>query len=162
MRFTDFTGGLLAAATCPALVRNSPEDFPLTCATLMRVIFLLNFLAVFPFGSALAQASPKPELGSAQSFHLRPARTGIALDTTGWRFITRPVVDAVDDNSGEVRFKIVIDSEGVIESVLPVSSTVSARQEALCRQVLLRCRFEHIGTKPGGAVGYYTFKFMVR
>ena len=86
----------------------------------------------------------------------------MALDTTGWRFITRPVVDAVDDKSGEVRFKIVVDREGVIETVLPVSSTVSARQEALCRQVLLRCQFEHIGAKPGGAVGYYTFKFTVR
>ena len=86
----------------------------------------------------------------------------MALDTTGWRFITRPVVDAVDDKSGEVRFKIVVDRDGVIETVLPVSSTVSARQEALCRQVLLRCQFEHIGAKPGGAVGYYTFKFTVR
>ncbi|WP_460619714.1 energy transducer TonB [Hymenobacter ruber] len=127
----------------------------------MRVFFLLNVLAVFSLGNAPAQTLPKPELSAAPLFRPNQVRTGTPLDTTGWRFTVRPVAEAVDDKSGEVRFKIVINKEGTIESVLPVSSTVSARQESLCRQALLQARFEQVGTKPGGATGYYTFKFTI-
>ncbi|GAA4022370.1 hypothetical protein GCM10022409_02620 [Hymenobacter glaciei] len=110
----------------------------------------------------MAQTHLKPELQLAPTYQQKPIRIGPALDTTGWKFTSRPVVEAIDDKSGEIRFKILIDKEGVIESVLAVSSTVSAKQEALCRQALLKCHFERVGTKPGGTTGYYTFRISVR
>jgi hypothetical protein len=73
-----------------------------------------------------------------------------------------PLAEAIDDKSGEARFKIVLNSAGVIDSLTVVNSTVSAKQEALCRQALLRARFERSGSTPGNITGFYTFKFVVR
>ncbi|MBJ6109342.1 hypothetical protein JAO73_09980 [Hymenobacter sp. BT523] len=68
----------------------------------------------------------------------------------------------VDDASGAVRFRIVVDKNGHIESVVPVSSSVSKRQEELCREALLKVAFERTGTSPGQTTGYYTFTITVR
>lgn len=84
------------------------------------------------------------------------------LDHTGWRFEATPRVPVLDKKSGEARFKLVVNAAGTPDSVITVSSTVSARQETLCRMVLETTRFVAINGTPGRATGFYTFRFIVR
>ncbi len=84
------------------------------------------------------------------------------LEMSGWRFDRQPVVEAVDDNSGVVRFKIKISSDGEVEAVTKVSGNVSPAQEKLCRDKLLGANFVKTNSAMGGATGFYTFKFSVR
>ncbi|HEX8659319.1 MAG TPA: hypothetical protein VF690_17405 [Hymenobacter sp.] len=84
------------------------------------------------------------------------------LEMSGWRFESTPVVDAVDDNSGIIRFKIKISSDGEVQSVTKVSGNVSAAQEKLCRDKLLNANFVKTNGAAGGATGFYTFKIIVR
>ena len=84
------------------------------------------------------------------------------LEMSGWRFDSTPVVEAVDDNSGTVRFKIKISADGEVESVSKVSGNVSAAQEKLCRNKLLDANFIKTNGAAGGATGFYTFKITVR
>jgi hypothetical protein len=84
------------------------------------------------------------------------------LEMSGWRFDRQPVVEAVDDNSGVVRFKIKISSDGEVEAVTKVSGNVSPAQEKLCRDKLLDANFVKTNSAAGGATGFYTFKFSVR
>ena len=84
------------------------------------------------------------------------------LEMSGWRFSSTPVVEAVDDNSGTVRFKIKISADGEVEAVTKVSGNVSAAQEKLCRDKLLDANFIKTNGAAGGATGFYTFKITVR
>ncbi|GAB3308560.1 hypothetical protein ACFQT0_16980 [Hymenobacter humi] len=84
------------------------------------------------------------------------------LEMSGWRFESTPVVEAVDNNSGVVRFKIKISADGEVESVSKVSGNVSAAQEKLCRDKLLDANFIKTNSAAGGATGFYTFKITVR
>jgi hypothetical protein len=84
------------------------------------------------------------------------------LEMSGWRFASTPVVEAVDNNSGVIRFKIKISADGDVEAVTKVSGNVSAAQEKLCRDKLLDANFVKTNSAAGGAVGYYTFKFSVK
>ena len=84
------------------------------------------------------------------------------LEMSGWRFESTPVVEAVDDDSGVVRFKIKISDDGEVEAVTKVSGNVSAAQEKLCRDKLLDANFIKTNGAAGGATGFYTFKFSVR
>ncbi|GAC1374434.1 MAG: hypothetical protein NVSMB30_17410 [Hymenobacter sp.] len=84
------------------------------------------------------------------------------LEMSGWRFESTPVVDAVDDNSGVIRFKIKISADGEVESVSIVSGNVSPAQEKLCRDKLLNANFIKTNAAAGGATGFYTFKIVVR
>ena len=84
------------------------------------------------------------------------------LEMSGWRFESTPVVEAVDDNSGVIRFKIKISADGEVQSVSKVSGNVSAAQEKLCRDKLLDANFIKTNGAPGGATGFYTFKIVVR
>ena len=84
------------------------------------------------------------------------------LEMSGWRFDTKPVVEAVDDNSGVIRFKIKIAADGEVESVTKVSGNVSPSQEKLCRDKLLDTNFIKTNSAPGGATGFYTFRFSVK
>jgi outer membrane biosynthesis protein TonB len=87
---------------------------------------------------------------------------GSGLEMSGWRFDSTPVVEAVDDNPGVIRFKIKISSDGEVESVSKVSGNVSAAQEKLCRDKLLDANFVKTNAGAGGATGFYTFRFSVR
>lgn len=87
---------------------------------------------------------------------------GSGLEMSGWRFESTPVVEAVDDNPGVVRFKIKISDDGEVESVTKVSGNVSATQEKLCRDKLLDANFVRTNSGQGGATGFYTFRFTVR
>jgi outer membrane biosynthesis protein TonB len=84
------------------------------------------------------------------------------LEMSGWRFESTPVVEALDDNSGQVRFKIKISADGEVESVTKVSGNVSAAQEKACRDKLLDANFIKTNGAAGGATGFYTFKIIVR
>lgn len=84
------------------------------------------------------------------------------LEMSGWRFESKPVVESVDDNSGVIRFKVKIAADGEVESVSKVSGNVSALQEKLCRDKLLDTNFIKTNSAPGGATGFYTFKFSVK
>ncbi|RYY20311.1 MAG: hypothetical protein EOO36_03645 [Cytophagaceae bacterium] len=87
---------------------------------------------------------------------------GSGLEMSGWRFESTPVVEAIDDNPGVVRFKIRINDDGEVESVTKVSGNVSAAQEKLCRDKLLDASFARTNSGQGGATGFYTFRFTVR
>ena len=87
---------------------------------------------------------------------------GSGLEMSGWRFESQPVVEAVDDNPGVIRFKIKITDDGEVESVTKVSGNVSAAQEKLCRDKLLDANFVRTNSGQGSATGFYTFRFTVR
>lgn len=84
------------------------------------------------------------------------------LEMSGWRFESTPVVAALDDDSGVIRFKIKISADGEVEAVTKVSGNVSAAQEKVCRDKLLDANFIKTNGAAGGATGFYTFKFSVR
>jgi hypothetical protein len=87
---------------------------------------------------------------------------GSGLEMSGWRFDNTPVVEALDDNPGVVRFKIKISDDGEVESVTKVSGNVSPAQEKLCRDKLLDANFIKTNAGAGGATGFYTFRFSVK
>jgi hypothetical protein len=84
------------------------------------------------------------------------------LDMSGWRFENTPKVEALDDDPGQIRFKIKISADGEVESVTKVSGNVSAAQEKMCRDKLLDANFIKTNGAAGGATGFYTFRFSVR
>lgn len=91
----------------------------------------------------------------------RPSNGG-GLELSGWRFDSTPVVEAVDDNPGVIRFKIKITDKGEVESVTKLSGNVSPAQERLCRDKLLEAHFVKTNAGASGATGFYTFRFSVR
>ena len=119
-------------------------------------------------GTVGDQGDPNGTL-DAKALYGSPGRGGSGgtlgsggLEMSGWRFDTKPVVEAVDDNSGVLRFKIKIAADGEVESVTKVSGNVSPSQEKLCRDKLLDTNFIKTNSAPGGATGFYTFKFSVK
>ncbi|MBT9392339.1 hypothetical protein KLP40_04115 [Hymenobacter sp. NST-14] len=84
------------------------------------------------------------------------------LEMSGWAFVNRPTAAALDNNSGFVRFKIKVNSDGEVEAVTKVSGNVSAAQERACRDALENAEFRRTNSANGGATGFYTFKFTVR
>ena len=119
-------------------------------------------------GTVGDQGDPNGSL-DAKALYGAPGRGGTGsspgsggLEMSGWRFGSTPVVEAVDDNSGTVRFRIRISADGEVESVAKVSGNVSAAQEKLCRDKLLDANFVKTNGAAGGATGFYTFKITVR
>lgn len=92
----------------------------------------------------------------------RPGSGGGGLEMSGWRFDNTPVVEALDDNPGVIRFKLKISDDGEVESVSKVSGNVSPAQEKLCRDKLLNANFVKTNAGAGGATGFYTFRFLVK
>lgn len=114
------------------------------------------------------QGDPNGSL-DAKALYGNPGRGGTGsspgsggLEMAGWRFDRQPVVEAVDDDPGVIRFKIKISADGEVESVTKVSGNVSPAQEKLCRDKLLDANFVKTNSAAGGATGFYTFKFSVR
>jgi len=114
-----------------------------------------------PRGSLNAKAL-YGEPGSGGSGARPGSGGGSGLEMSGWRFDNQPVVEAIDDNPGVVRFKIKISDDGEVESVTKVSGNVSPSQEKLCRDKLLDSNFVKTNAGAGGATGYYTFRFTVK
>ncbi len=114
-----------------------------------------------PRGSLNAKAL-YGEPGSGGSGSRPGSGGGGGLEMSGWRFDNTPVVEAVDDNPGVVRFKIKINDDGEVESVAKVSGNVSPAQERLCRDKLQNANFVKTNAGAGGATGFYTFRFTVK
>ncbi|MDO7849184.1 hypothetical protein Q5H92_22665 [Hymenobacter sp. M29] len=119
-------------------------------------------------GAVGDQGDPNGTL-DAKALYGAPGRGGSGsspgsggLEMSGWRFESTPNVEAVDDNSGQIRFKIKIADDGEVLAVTKVSGNVSAAQEKLCRDKLLDANFVKTNAAAGGATGFYTFKFTVR
>ena len=119
-------------------------------------------------GTVGDQGDPNGSL-DAKALYGSPGRGGTGsspgsggLEMSGWRFDSTPVVAALDDDSGVIKFKIKISSEGEVQAVTKVSGNVSPAQEKLCRDKLLDANFVKTNAAAGGATGYYTFKFSVR
>lgn len=121
-------------------------------------LLLLTLAAALPLHQAAAQT--KPALATLPAPPPPPA--GAPFDTTGWRFEQPPRVAALDDRSGAVRFRITLTETGAVESVVPLASTVSAAQQQLCREALLRATFVRLSPTAGRASAVYTFRFTVR
>lgn len=88
--------------------------------------------------------------------------SGGGLEMSGWAFDSTPKVEAVDETSGVVRFKIRISEEGEVQAITKVSGNVSAAQEKLCRDALNEASFRRTNSGTGPATGFYTFRFTVR
>jgi hypothetical protein len=124
----------------------------------MHLPFFFAYAVVLaaPFNSSAQMALPGPP-------DMRPAiRPGAEMEKSGWQFEELPRVEAVDEKSGMARFRLVINASGRLDSVVTVSSTVSAKQEMLFRKALQTSRFVAVGTQVMGATGFYTFKIKVR
>ncbi|MFD2717561.1 hypothetical protein ACFST9_02470 [Hymenobacter monticola] len=112
---------------------------------------------------AQVPAVPRQLPQQPAAWNAQPAtRSAPALSQTAWRFETMPVAEFVDEQPGAIRFRLVVNAAGQLDSVVTVSSNVSARQEALCRQALGTVRFVNNQPTPAPSVGFYTFKFSVR
>jgi len=109
-----------------------------------------------PTGSGEPHASAL--YGEADS---RPSSSS-GLELSSWQFDTPPTVEAVDDNPGEVRFRIELDDDGEVKSVTKTYGTVSPAQEKLCRDKLLNAHFVKTREGASAATGFYTFRFTVR
>jgi len=84
------------------------------------------------------------------------------LPQTGWYFETPPKTEFLDEKPGAIRFRLVVNAAGALDSVVTVNSNVSARQEAECRKALRAVRFVTNSVAPERATGFYTFTFKVR
>ncbi|MDO7876464.1 TonB family protein [Hymenobacter sp. ASUV-10] len=125
-------------------------------------LLLLTLAAALPLLPARAQttpAAPKPALAALPG---PPPPAPVPLDTTGWRFAQMPRVEALDDHSGAVRFRITLNETGAVERVVTLQSTVSAAQQQLCREALERATFVRLSPTAGRSSGEYTFRFTVR
>ena len=85
---------------------------------------------------------------------------GDGFGSSGWAFENTFKPNAVDNQSGSLRFRIKIDANGEIQSVEKVSGNMSAEQARVCRDLILE-RFTVRKTKPqaGAATGFITFRF---
>ena len=145
---TGAAGGNGVSGTSSAPTGNSNGDHPGTVGDQGDPRGSLNAKALYG------------EPGSGGS-GTRPGSGG-GLEMSGWRFDTTPVVEAIDDTPGVVRFKIKINDDGEVESVVKVSGNVSPSQERLCRDKLQNASFIKTNAGAGGATGFYTFRFSVR
>jgi hypothetical protein len=81
---------------------------------------------------------------------------------SGWAFAFPPRVEAVDDKSGEIRFRISLNESGLVDSLHILSSTVSSKQEKLCYQALANAKFVKTLPEAKRGSGFYTFRFIYR
>jgi hypothetical protein len=84
------------------------------------------------------------------------------LQVSGWRFDSTPVVEAISDEPGIIRFRIKVSDKGEVESVTRVSGNVSPAQERLCREALLNAHCSRTTATATATTGFYTFRFSVR
>lgn len=118
-------------------------------------------------GTTGDQGDPNGSLDS-KALYGSPGRGGSGsspgsggLEMSGWAFESKPSAEAIDDNSGMVRFKIKISEEGDVEGVTKVSGNVSPAQERLMRDALMKASFRRTNSGSGGATGFYNFRVKV-
>lgn len=147
---TGAAGGNGVSGTSSAPTGNSNGDRPGTVGDQGDPRGSLNAKALYG------------EPGSGGSGSRPGSGGGSGLEMSGWRFDNQPLVEALDDNPGVIRFKIKISDDGEVEAVTKVSGNVSPAQEKLCRDKLLDANFVKTNAGAGGATGFYTFRFTVK
>ena len=119
-------------------------------------------------GTTGDQGDPNGSL-DIKSLYGNPGRGGTGsspgsggLEMSGWAIQNVPSIPKLDDNNGVARFKIVIDSNGEVESVTKVSGSISAEQAKAVRDALLNASFRNVNGISGKATGFYNFRYTVR
>ncbi|UOR06922.1 hypothetical protein MUN82_07415 [Hymenobacter aerilatus] len=91
-----------------------------------------------------------------------PGGGGSGLEMGGWGYVRTPSPPAVDNASGFVRFRIRVNADGEIESIVKVAGNVSAAQEKACRDALQNAEFRRTTAGSGGGTGFATFRITVQ
>lgn len=87
---------------------------------------------------------------------------GSGLEMSGWAVDDVPSIPKIDDNPGVARFKIVINSDGDVESVTKISGNISPEQTQAVRNALMKASFRNTNGREGGATGFFNFRYSAR
>jgi len=119
-------------------------------------------------GAVGDQGDPNGSL-DAKALYGAPGRGGTGsspgsggLEMSGWAIANVPDIPKLDDSPGIARYKIIIDENGDVQSVVKVSGSISAEQAKAVRDALLKASFRNVNGKVGGATGFYNFRYSVR
>ena len=90
--------------------------------------------------------------------------SGSALSLTGWTWNAKPNVDDNSDETGIIKFRIKVDSDGDVVDVTQIESTVSPAIAQQYKQALKRTKFKPTsdGDKPDISTGTVTFRLNPR
>lgn len=92
------------------------------------------------------------------------AGSGSSLSLTGWTWFSKPVVDDDSNDTGIIRFKIKVDSDGDVVDISVLESTVSPTVMQKYKKTVQRTKFRPTsdGDKPEYSSGTVTFKLSPR
>ena len=90
--------------------------------------------------------------------------TGSALSLTGWTWNAKPNVDDNSDETGIIKFRIKVDSDGDVVDVTQIESTVSPAVAQQYKRAVQRTKFRPTsdGDKPDISTGTVTFRLNPR
>lgn len=165
MLYQDFHLSELAATQlAPYIVSRyqQPAPPPLGGLSASNGMLTSNGAHLGPIGEQRDRNSSLDAKHGSSNSGSHPSNDGSSLAASGWRFDSTPVVEAIDDEPGDIHFKIKISAKGEVESVTKMSGNVSSAQERLCRDKLLEAHFTKTIPTATAATGFYTFRFLVR
>jgi periplasmic protein TonB len=89
---------------------------------------------------------------------------GTALSLTGWTWNAKPNVDDNSDETGVIKFRIKVDSDGDVVDVTQIESTVSPAVAQQYKRAVQRTKFRPTsdGDKPDISTGTVTFRLNPR
>ncbi|MDR6561738.1 MULTISPECIES: hypothetical protein [unclassified Arcicella] len=89
---------------------------------------------------------------------------GSSLNLTGWTWFSKPVVDDDSNDTGIIRFKIKVDSDGDVVDISLVESTVSPTVMQKYKRTVQKTKFRPTsdGDRPEYSSGTVTFKLSPR
>ena len=89
---------------------------------------------------------------------------GSALNLTGWTWNAKPTVDDNSDETGIIKFRIKVDSDGDVVDVTQIESTVSPAVAQQYKRAVQRTKFRPTsdGDKPDISTGTVTFRLNPR
>jgi periplasmic protein TonB len=92
------------------------------------------------------------------------AGNGSSLSLTGWTWNAKPNVDDNSDETGVIRFRIKVDSDGDVVDVTQIESTVSPAVAQQYKRAVQRTKFRPTsdGDKPDISTGTVTFRLNPR
>jgi periplasmic protein TonB len=90
--------------------------------------------------------------------------SGSALSLTGWTWNAKPNVDDNSDETGIIKFRIKVDSDGDVVDVTQIESTVSPAVAQQYKRAVQRTKFRPTsdGDKPDISTGTVTFRLNPR
>lgn len=92
------------------------------------------------------------------------AGNGSSLSLTGWTWYSKPVVDDDSNDTGIIKFRIKVDSDGDVVDISLIESTVSPTVMQKYKKTVQRTKFKPTsdGDKPDYSSGTVTFKLSPR